>query len=252
MYLTDRFADDHLDWGDFIGMRHIVEQVPMREISTVPPVTTIASTPDLSVRVLYNDGIDAQMPSHPVAAQRTYWESRAVTLGEGTKIDDLKAALGTTATDKVLYLYCHAVASDKDSDDSYLVMTGDQRITLGELAVYAPIDDQLPSHPLVVINACESGDLSPIFYDGFVPYFLAKGARGVIGTECKTPGRFASEWAIAFFDRFFAGEPLGDAVLALRRDFLEKHGNPLGLLYGVHCDTDTRVDPALAPAGSGH
>jgi hypothetical protein len=252
MYLTDRFADDHLDWGDFIGMRHIVEQVPMREISTVPPVTTIASTPDLSVRVLYNDGIDAQMPSHPVAAQRTYWESRAVTLGEGTKIDDLKAALGTTATDKVLYLYCHAVASDKDSDDSYLVMTGDQRITLGELAVYAPIDDQLPSHPLVVINACESGDLSPIFYDGFVPYFLAKGARGVIGTECKTPGRFASEWAIAFFDRFFAGEPLGDAVLALRRDFLEKHGNPLGLLYGVHCDTDTRVDPALAAAGSGH
>jgi len=252
MYLTERFADDGLEWGNFIGMRHVVEQVPMREISALPPVTTIASTPDLSVRVLYNDGIDVQMPSHPVAAQRTYWESRAVTLGEGTKVDDLKAALGAAATDKVLYLYCHAVASDKDSDDSYLVMTGDERITLGELAVYAPIDDQLASHPLVVINACESGDLSPNFYDGFVPYFLSKGARGVIGTECKTPGRFASEWAIAFFDRFFAGEPLGDAVLALRRDFLEKHGNPLGLLYGVHCDTDTRVDPALAAAGGSH
>ncbi|TDN92833.1 CHAT domain-containing protein [Microbacterium sp. BK668] len=249
MYLTDRFSDDALDWHDFIGMRHVVEQIPMREISALPPVTTIPSTPDLSVRVLYNDGIDAQMPSRPVAAQRTYWGGRGVKLGEGTKVDDLKSALAVSAADKVLYLYCHAVASDKDSDDSYLVMTGDQRITLGELAVYAPIEDQLSSHPLVIINACESGDLSPNFYDGFVPYFLAKGARGVIGTECKTPGRFASEWAIAFFDRFFGGEPLGEAVLSLRRDFLDKHGNPLGLLYGVHCDTDTRVDPALAAAG---
>ncbi|WP_345802640.1 CHAT domain-containing protein [Microbacterium sp. AZCO] len=253
MYLTDRFADDELDWKNFIGMRHVVEQVPMREISALPPAATITSTPDLSVRVLYHDGIDATMPSHPVAAQRAYWENRGVTLGEGTKVDDLvHSALSPTATDKVLYLYCHAVSSNTDSDSSYLVLTGDQQISLGQLAVYAPIEDQLQSHPLVVVNACESGDLSPDFYDGFVPYFLAKGARGVIGTECKTPGRFASEWGIAFFDRLFSGEPLGEAVLGLRRDFLEKHGNPLGLLYGVHCDTDTRVDPALAAAAAGH
>ncbi|WP_243074901.1 CHAT domain-containing protein [Microbacterium sp. SS28] len=251
MYLTDRFSNTALDWHDFIGMRHVVEQIPMREISAMPPVTTIASTPDLSVRVLFNDGIDAQMPSHPVAAQRAYWNARGVALGVGTKVDDLvTGALATGATDKVLYLYCHAVASDKDSDDSYLVLSGDERISLGQLAVYAPIEDQLPAHPLIVVNACESGDLSPNFYDGFVPYFLAKGARGVVGTECKTPGRFASEWAIAFFDRFFSGEPLGAAVLGIRREFLEKHGNPLGLLYGVHCDTDTRVDPALAASVS--
>jgi hypothetical protein len=246
MYLTDRFSTDDLSWSNFIGMRHVVEQVPMREISTMPPVAVIESTPDLSVRVIFNEEIDQAMPSHPVAAQRTYWGGRSVALGEGTKVDDLKAALSATATDKVLYLYCHAVAADKDSDDSYLELTGKDRITLGELAVFAPIEDQLTSHPLVVINACESGDLSPLFYDGFVPYFLAKGARGVIGTECKTPGRFAGEWAVAFFDRLFTGERLGDAVLGLRRDFLAEHGNPLGLLYGVHCDTDTRVDPALA------
>lgn len=250
MYLTDRFADDKLDWNDFIGMRHVVEQVPLREISAMPPATTIASTPDLSVRVLFNEGIEAQMPSRPISAQRRYWSHRGVALGEGTLVDDLvNNALAPSATDKVLYLYCHAVASDKDSDDSYLVLSNEERISLGQLAVYAPIEDQLPTHPLVIINACESGDLSPTFYDGFVPYFLAKGARGVIGTECKTPGRFASEWAIAFFDRFFAGERLGDAVLGLRQEFLEKHGNPLGLLYGVHCDTDTRVDPALAASG---
>ena len=179
MYLTDRFADDKLDWHDFIGMRHVVEQVPLREISAMPPATTIASTPDLSVRVLFNEGIEAQMPSRPISAQRAYWSHRGVALGEGTLVDDLvKSALAPSATDKVLYLYCHAVASDKDSDDSYLVLSNEERISLGQLAVYAPIEDQLPTHPLVIINACESGDLSPTFYDGFVPYFLAKGARG--------------------------------------------------------------------------
>ncbi|MFH8249946.1 CHAT domain-containing protein [Microbacterium sp. B2969] len=249
MYLTDRFADDGLDWRNFIGMRHVVEQVPMREISALPATATIASTPDLSVRVLFNDGIDAQMPSHPVAAQRAYWEARDVALGEGTMVDDLVGtALAAGAVDKVLYLYCHAVASSTDPDDSYLVLSDDERVSLGRLAVYAPIEDQLTSHPLVFVNACESGELSPGFYDGFVPYFLAKGARGVIGTESKVPARFASEWGMAFFDRLFSGEPLGEAVLGLRRDFLEKHGNPLGLLYGVHCDTDTRVDPALPPS----
>jgi hypothetical protein len=37
----------------------------------------------------------------------------------------------------------------------------------------------------------------------------------------------------------------GDVFLALRREFLAAHGNPLGLLYAVHCDGDTRIEPAL-------
>jgi hypothetical protein len=166
---------------------------------------------------------------------------------EGTTAADLlRTALAPDSTDKLLYLYCHAVASNTNPDDSHLVLTGDEKVTLGALSAGAPTSDTLRSHPLVFVNACESGDLSPNFYDGFVPYFLGKGARGVIGTECKTPGLFASEWAKAFFDRFFAGDKLGDAVLAVRRQFLADHGNPLGLLYGVYCDPDTRVEPALS------
>lgn len=247
MYLTDRFDAAPLGWDNFIGMRHVVEQIPMTDIGAVPPAPTIASTPDLGVRVLYHEGIDATMPSHPIAAQRAYWSSRRVALTEGTKADDLmRIALASSATDKVLYLYCHAVASPTDPDDSHLILSGDQSVTLAELSVHAPIEDALPAHPLVFINACESGDLSPNFYDGFVPYFLAKGARGVIGTECKTPGLFASEWSKAFFDELFAGRSLGEVVLELRRRFLAEHNNPLGLLYGIHCDVDTNIAPALA------
>jgi hypothetical protein len=41
------------------------------------------------------------------------------------------------------------------------------------------------------------------------------------------------------------GEPLGELFLDLRRQFLEQHGNPLGLLYNVYCDGDTQVQPGL-------
>lgn len=49
-----------------------------------------------------------------------------------------------------------------------------------------------------------------------------------------------------FFIRFLDGEPLVEAFLALRREFLVEHRNPLGLLCTIHCDGDTRIQPALA------
>lgn len=246
VYVTDRFDPATLSWDNFLGMRCVVEQVPLARLTLAPPPPTIESTPELSVRVLYNTGIDEQMPSRPIAEQRRYWSARGVRVTEGTTADDLlRVGLAPAADDKVLYLYCHAETDENDTDHSRLVLTGSQRVTLADLEVFAPTRDQMPSRPLVFLNACESGELAPIFYAGFVPYFLAKGARGVIGTECRTPGLFASEWAKAFFDGLFEGRTLGDVVLDLRRRFLAEFGNPLGLLYGVHCDTDTVVAPAL-------
>ena len=127
---------------------------------------------------------------------------------------------------------------------SALVLS-DASITLDDLSLDAPTSAMLPGNPLVFINACESAEMSPAFYDGFVPYFMAKGARGVVGTQCKTPALFAAEWARRFFQRFLGGAALGDAFLDLRREFLQAHGNPLGLLYAVHCDADTKIEPAL-------
>ena len=104
----------------------------------------------------------------------------------------------------------------------------------------------LRGKPLVFINACESAELSPAFYDGFVPYFMAKGARGVIGTQCKTPalvrGRMGEALLRALPRRRRARRGLPRPCGASSST---QHGNPLGLLYAVHCDGDTRIEPAL-------
>ena len=254
LYTGDAAAGARLDWDLFLGMRHIVEEIPLQTTLAISD-SAIASEPRLAVGVNVNTGIDAQLGVTLVADQQAWWSTAAtkrqrIGITSRATRADVVAALASAATaDQLLYFYCHAESAglaDPGGPDASALVLSDAKVTLGELALDAPTSTALAGKPLVFINACESAELSPAFYDGFVPYFMAKGARGVIGTQCKTPALFAAEWAERFFDRFLGGEALGDAFLGLRREFLEQHGNPLGLLYAVHCDGDTRIEPALS------
>ncbi len=255
LYFGDVADDAPLDWSRFLGMRHIVEQIPLQTDLLVDD-PSIRSDPSLTVGVNVNAGIDQQMKSDFVARQLAFWDRIAkglgarLQLGKRSSRADVLAALRGQCNDQLLYLYCHAVTSNPGDpggiNASHLVLTNDEELSLDDLNRNAPMQDKLRGAPLVFINACESAELTPAFYDGFVPYFMAKGARGVIGTECKTPALFATQWALAFFPRFLAGEPLGALFLALRQEFLNQHNNPLGLLYAVYCDGDTQVQPALS------
>lgn len=260
LYLGDASDGAALDWDYFLGMRHVVEQLPLQ-----PSMSTwdskIPSTPKLAVSVNVNRSIDNPAKGITLAAghQRHWTDVAAARAGltlipRTTKTEVVRALADASTADQVVYFYCHATASAPDSQDpdtAEIIMGKNDRAMLADLNLDAPTSVQLAGNPLVFINACESAGLSPLFYNGFVPYFMAKGARGVIGTECKTPALFAVEWANAFFDRFLDGAPIGETVLQLRQQFLREHGNPLGLVYAVHCAANTRIVPALTHAKAG-
>jgi hypothetical protein len=256
LYLGDASEGAGLDWSNFLGMRHIIEMIPLGNTEAVSAAVIPSDQPALAVSLNLNRGIDQQMGINLVGQQESYW--RAVrklggvkVIQRATRAELVKALASGTADDQILYFYCHAKSADlaaPGGPDSACLILSDGSVTLGDLNLDAPVAAQLRHSPLVFINACESAELSPAFYDGFVPYFMAKGARGVIGTECKTPALFAAEWAKRFFGVFLEGITLGEAFLALRKEFLEQHGNPLGLLYAVHSDGDTRVAPPLVLA----
>jgi hypothetical protein len=253
LYLGDASENAELDWNNFLGMRHIVEQLPLQmSLGTVD--NEILSRPKLSVSVNVNTSIDPSMGITLVAGHQKYWRDTATAragltlLSRSTKSEVVHALADGRTGDQVVYFYCHATAGgpkNGDPDAAAIIMGKNDVATVADLNIDAPTTVQLSGNPLVFINACESAELSPLFYNGFVPYFMAKGARGVIGTECKTPVLFAIEWANAFFDHFLDGAAVGATVLKLRQDFLRNHGNPLGLIYAVHCDADTRIAPAL-------
>ena len=251
LYVGDASAGAKLDWDLFIGMRHVIEEIPLQTTLTVSDSAISSDQPQLAVSVNVNSGIDAQLGITVVAEQQAYWTAataarkRIAVTSRSSSADVVHAHASDATDDQILYFYCHAETSGiADPGASSLVFT-DAAITLADLDIDAPTSTLLRGKPLVFINACESAELSPAFYDGFVPYFMAKGARGVVGTQCKTPALFAAEWGKRFFERFLDGAALGDVFLALRREFLAEHGNPLGLLYTVHCDGDTRIEPAL-------
>jgi hypothetical protein len=259
LYLGDAAEGASLDWSHFLGMRHVVEQLPYSS-DLGSPVNELDSRPQLTVGLNINGTIDQQFHVTSVADHVQRWQQLASErqglslLTRTTKADVLAALRDPTSGDRIVYFFCHATADglDGDPDGASLVMgLPADALRLYDLNLDAPTETKLREHPLVFINACESAELSPLFYAGFVPYFMAKGARGVIGTEANTPVVFATAFAEALVSRLLSGSALGQAVLDTRREFLDRDRNPLGLLYAVYCDADTHIVPALA-VSTGH
>jgi hypothetical protein len=252
LYLANNFDPDQIDPERFLGLKHIIEHIPLQPSMNVVD-SVINSRPNLTISLNVNRDIDRQTRTTLIADQLSYWE-RISQRGVANVLvrstgEELTKALATAAcNEQILYFYCHAVSkglSEAGGPGASSLQLGGAGVTLRDLQLRAPVRQLLSGAPLVFINACESAELSPLFYLGFVPYFMAKGARGVIGTECETPALFAQEWARRFFDSFLAGNPLGQIFLNLRRDFFFNHNNAMGLLYAVYCDGDTQVVPAV-------
>lgn len=248
LYLTPRWNENELDWQRFLGMKHVIEQMPLGGYGCDTHI--VCEPPGLAVALNLNQSIDQQTRTTVVAKQSQYWHARAtgkpaLSIRTRTTSAQLIQALNDADTDdQIIYFYCHAQSVGLvggGPDSSTLAMGLGDVVTLGKLKDDAPTDVLLKGAPLVFINACESGDLSPNFYSGFVPYFMSKGARGVIGTECKMPVLFGAAFAESFFEDFLQGTSLGELVLMKRRAFYNDHNNLLGLLYGVHCNIDTKL-----------
>jgi hypothetical protein len=124
-----------------------------------------------------------------------------------------------------------------DVGDSWLKLTYGQ-MPLTMLQDCAP--QKLEAAPLVLLNVCDSAQFLPSLSGGFVPFFLERGARGVIAPDCSMASTLAHAFAREFFPRFLRGQPVGRILWELRRTFLDM-GNPLGLAYTLYGDADTRL-----------
>lgn len=240
----------------FWGFRHSLEYTPeFSGEAVVDLLPELAPVAPLTIRYFADPRIERKLGAGRVTAQGDFLRALpGVRLIEHSTCRELYALLNDGAADgQLLYFYCHATGAAPDEPggvDASRITLSDGEVRLGDLHIYAPADGaRLSGAPLIFLNACQSARLSPYLYDGLVPYLIAKGARGVIGTEADTPAHFAAEFAQAVFERFVGrGEPLGEALLATRRRCLEERRNVLGLLYALHCDADLRVRRA---AGEG-
>lgn len=139
------------------------------------------------------------------------------------------------------FLY-ESVKQDKfEPDRSWIELTYG-RLYLNEL--YENIKSKLTSKPLVFLNMCESAQITPSLSESFIHFFINRGAKGVIGTECPMTVEFAHPFSERFLGDLLTGETVGNALLNARCYFMELK-NPLGLAYTLFGSATTCFEPAI-------
>lgn len=136
----------------------------------------------------------------------------------------------------IAQIACHAYFNDNDRQQCYLELTESFPIDLDALENY---EVALDNSPLVILNACGTGNLNPQYASNFTTMFLRQGAIGVVATECILPDDFAAQFTKELYQRFLKGDQLGECLLETRRHFLEKHNNPAALLYSMYAPSTT-------------
>jgi hypothetical protein len=249
LYDRDPLDLNEVDPEGLWGFKHIVEYMP--EFSGATPVRftpQIAVGDNLQLGFVCNTTIDRQLPRAVVQAQRDSLSALpGVQVSEHHTCQDLYDLLNNPdAPAQLLYFYCHAVSQvpgERGGVAGSKLLLTDGPVHLADLDVFAPTHrPPLRQAPLVFLNACQSAELSPYLYDGLVPYLIARGARGVLGTEVDTPALFAAEFAQELIRRFSAGEQsLGPLLLSLRRAYLLQKNNVIGLVYALYSNGDIMV-----------
>jgi hypothetical protein len=247
-FLYDGDDPDNPDPKQFWGFKHIIEYMPEFSSPTLvsfAPTIEIGDT--LDIAFVCNNGIDTQFGSPIVQGQRDALNALpGVSVKDYASTQDFINLMKDPNAPPLIYFYCHAVSKfpgeDGGVDDSKIALT-DTKIALRELKMKARTSlPALTNAPLVFLNACESAELSPYLYDGLMPYMIARGVRGMIGTEVETPALFAAEFAKDFIRRFAAGgQPLGELLLNMRREYLEQKNNVMGLVYALYSSGDVVV-----------
>jgi hypothetical protein len=168
LYVGDASSGARLDWDNFMGMRHIIERIPLQNTLTVSDPGIPSDKPQLMVSLNVNSGIDTQMHSDFVAQQQAFWadakasRKRVRVTAQTTSAEVVKALADGATEDQILYFYCHAESSgltDPGGPDTSCLVLTDASITLGDLNLDAPTTTLLRGNPLVFVNTCESAEM---------------------------------------------------------------------------------------------
>lgn len=237
--------DEPLSYQHFWGMNYIISRVIVQEVrpgAFVSPVIPVALRPKLGLLTYL------QLPS--VREKEVPFFEKLNTDGKialfklraldpEKKREEFKEFRGFWEESLDLaHLACHAVYEDEAPNLSRILLSDEFPISLKDMEVYGI---SINGHPLIIMNACETGNINPLYTSYFAKALLKYGARGVVATECAVPDSFAADFAQELYGHLLAGEPLGESLLATRRHFFKKYNNPAGLLYSMYAPPSIRL-----------
>jgi hypothetical protein len=152
---------------------------------------------------------------------------------------------GPTVPAAVLHFACHTDTTSSFSDNYTIDIGGEYgRIELGDLKASAaePAAKLAPKpRPLVFLNTCGSAVPHLASRVSFPEFFLDRQSLGVVGALCDISDDVAAHFAAVFYEALLKGRTIGEAIYDARWHLMDRHGNPLGLLYTVYGNPDLKV-----------
>lgn len=238
LYDDRSFSDSNLATLDpmrFWGFTHVIQE----ELHCTNTVRKLPATPSI-LTAICSDTDKAQWHKNPGHSLVKHTGEMTETL----TVNELGAALKDCASD-CFYFFGHAYQPDPPlQTESRLELRG-EHLTVDDLKRKYKGAPNFSKNPvLAFFNGCRTAPLNVWDSESIAGFFCEKEHQKVccVSTVASVPGSVAAMFGCHFWKLFLKRKlPLGDAVLKTRRVMLRKWNNPLGLLYTVFGNVDTRV-----------
>jgi len=116
---------------------------------------------------------------------------------------------------QIIHLACHAYI-EKPISQSYLLISDDFPVTIEDFCVQ---EFNIKHNPFVILNACLTGIMNPLYTSNWASVFWENGARGVLATEFHVPDWFAAVFVKELYNHLLSGKSIGKGLLATRHYF---------------------------------
>ena len=232
------------DLAHFWGMKHIISRALIREARPSDLGSPIIQTACPQVGLIAYNDLEYVKSEEIPTLQELHNQSRIIlsplrSLDEKQHYNELEYLGNFLSNDQlqIVHLACHAFKKNSLSQ-SYLLISDEFSISMEEFFVR---EFDIKQRPLVILNACLTGTMSPLYTSNWAALFWERGARGVLATEFHVPDWFAAAFIKQLYGHLLAGEPIGESLLATRRYFCNEQNNSLGLAYALYSSPAVRI-----------
>lgn len=241
--LYDGPLDEHADIRNYWGMSHIITRTIIQDMRRGAYVSPVIEAKRPKIGLVTSDRL-SYVEKQEVPMFKKLHQNRRISL---TPLRTLSASQRTSELEElrhfleqelqILHFACHAYEQDP-LESSYIYISKDFPFTIIDFVVSGY---ELKYNPFVVLNACLTSIINPLYTSSWAEKFWEHGARGVLATDFQVPDWFAASFSELLYRYLLSDMPIGETLLTTRRQFWSEQRNPLGLAYALYSSPSIKI-----------
>ncbi|WP_426613900.1 hypothetical protein [Bradyrhizobium sp. McL0616] len=231
----DGYPAENYQPEQFWGNRFVIESLLIVTSTEEKLPTNRQQARPLHVTMGLNEGIDLEKAWEgrkllPVKLQKDYFDLKLAHRGNyASGFNQVMTAFrDQSANASLIYFFCHGTADILEFEKSK------------PFTAFHVSGPPFENWPLVFVNACDAGNISPVSFLSFRKEFRKRRSAGLVAPSFPIPTLFAAVLARTFIERYAERIPVGKILFDLRRELLARD-NPLGLWYSLQCPLDLKA-----------